>query len=268
MIVQILKTGVWEEIPETLLGQYEDRIFGNLKRHRGFYENLRREISGNSLFYDLIRNADTCSISLDMEKYKSLDFYRYWVGNHYSRKFMVRNFGFGDLSEIGKAEILRYVCRNFPLIMDCYYLSGADEIGFAAIFCFPDSRLCLLDPREAPAAIPRFIYDDMAGIDFFCDLESYQAPDRLRQMKSIDSATEKILMTQMNATGKLPDFRLAMDKGINVYRIFGNRVSENYLKAVTGVKRLSFCRRHRLPLFYAVGAALLILARLIVAYQR
>ena len=268
MIFQILKTGGWEEIPEALLGQYDDRIFRNLKQLRSFYEKLRKGISDTPLFYELIRNADSCGLSLDMEKYKSLNFFRYWAGNHYRRKFMIRNFGFGDLAEIGEPDILRYVCRKFPLIIDCHYPSGADEIGFAVIFCFPDSRLCLLDPREAPLAIPRFIYDDLAGIDFFCDLESFQAPDRLRQMKSIDFATEKILLTQPNATGKLPDFRLAMDKGINVYRIFDTRASENYLKAVAGAKRSSFCRRHRLLLFYAAGAVLLVLLRLIVAYQR
>ena len=268
MIYQVLKGKRWETVSPDDLSQYSDRVFGSFRKHAAYYEDLRREFAGGTLFYDLMRNAGYGRSFMTSEKYQRLSFYQYYEGNRYARGFLIRNFGFNELEGSGSSRILRCFGKSFPYMMDCYYLREDDEISFAVIFSFAESRVCFIDPREAVTIIPRFIQDDRSGADFFSDLSHAQTPENINLLKKIDDATRALLLTEKHAIGKLPDFGLAMDKGTGLYRVYASWAVDRYRKAVAGAQRVSFCQKHSRCLIYTGGAALIIFLKLLIFFQR
>ncbi|WP_274967686.1 hypothetical protein, partial [Succinimonas amylolytica] len=68
-------------------------------------------------------------------------------------------------------NILRYICKKFPFVLDCIYDDDKKIVKNAVIVSYIDSSYYLFSPAKVSYLLPLFVLDDVLGDDFFCDFD-------------------------------------------------------------------------------------------------
>jgi hypothetical protein len=120
------------------------------------------------------------------EKLKKVFLFLYSTEN-LNKNFLISSLGFQNTVN---SNVLRYHCQNFPFVLDCIYDEN-ETLVTAVIVSYTESACYSFNPKNMPVLLPLFVFDDLSGIDFFCDIDVSLHDRKLLQI--IDKEVSKLL---------------------------------------------------------------------------